>query len=76
MCYAYSHSYYPVGSRKVRTVHRQRSVERPGGVNLEKSAAELGKIRRHTGKANFWSTFSSVEEPAVARWPHFGASLG
>jgi|GraSoiStandDraft_58_1057296.scaffolds.fasta_scaffold1293651_1 hypothetical protein len=31
----------PVDNRKVRTVHTQRSFERPGGVNLDKSAVEL-----------------------------------
>ena len=66
----------PVGSRKVRTVHRQRSFECPGGVNLDKSAVELRQIRSHMGKANFWYTLNSVEEPSVSRWPHFGASLG
>jgi hypothetical protein len=31
----------PVGSRKVRTVHRQRSFKGTGGVNLDQSAVEL-----------------------------------
>ena len=67
----------PIGSRKVRTVHRQRSFEHTGRVNCSKSAVESRQNAWSNGKSELLvHAPSPLRGRPVSTWPNFGASLG